>query len=75
MAGKVKTHANDVLLDSLAANAQPVDQHHVVGEWPSDGRRRAMCPKDPNFKAVVAHTLSGLARSGKLAQLYNKWFQ
>ena len=66
---------DDVLLAGLVANAKNPKDFAIVGEALRVEPYGIMIRKDdPQFKALVDKTLSGLMKSGEINQIYDKWF-
>lgn len=66
---------DDNLLLGLIANAKNPQDYAIVGEPLSVEPIAIMIRKDdPQFKALVDDTVKGLAKSGELTKLYDKWF-
>ena len=66
---------DDVLLAGLIANAKNPKDFMIVGEPFRVEPYGIMLRKDdPQFKAVVDKTLTGLMKSGEINAIYDKWF-
>jgi glutamate/aspartate transport system substrate-binding protein len=66
---------DDVLLAGLIANAKNPKDFAIVGEAFRVEPYGIMIRKDdPQFKALVDKTLSGLMKSGEINKIYDKWF-
>jgi len=66
---------DDVLLAGLIANAKNPKEFAIVGEALRVDPYGIMIRKDdPQFKALVDKTLTGLMKSGEIVTIYNKWF-
>jgi len=66
---------DDVLLAGLIANAKNPKEFAIVGEALRVEPYGIMIRKDdPQFKALVDKTLTGLMKSGEIVTIYNKWF-
>ncbi len=66
---------DDVLLAGLIANAKNPKEFAIVGEALRVEPYGIMIRKDdPQFKALVDKTLSGLMKSGEIVKIYDKWF-
>jgi glutamate/aspartate transport system substrate-binding protein len=66
---------DDVLLAGLIANAKNPKEFAIVGEAFRTEPYGIMIRKDdPQFKALVDKTLSGLMKSGEIVKIYDKWF-
>jgi len=66
---------DDVLLAGLIANAKNPKEFAIVGEALRVEPYGIMIRKDdPQFKALVDKTLSGLMKSGEINKIYDKWF-
>lgn len=67
---------DDILLAGLMANAKDPAQFAIVGPSLRDEPYGVMLRKgDPEFKALVDDTLTGMMKTGEVAKLYAKWFQ
>lgn len=67
---------DDILLAGLMANAKDPAQFEIVGPSLRDEPYGVMLRKgDPEFKALVDDTLTGMMKNGEVAKLYAKWFQ
>ena len=63
-----------ILAGNIAISKNPAD-FRIVGEVPSVEPIAIMMRKDdPAFKKVADDTIRGLAQSGELAKIYDKWF-
>lgn len=66
---------DDNLLMGLIASAKNPQDYAIVGEPLSTEPIAIMLRKDdPQFKGIAHATIAGLAKSGELTKLYNKWF-
>jgi glutamate/aspartate transport system substrate-binding protein len=66
---------DDVLLAGLIANSKNPKDFAIVGEALRVEPYGIMIRKDdPQFKALVDKTLSGLMKSGEIVKIYDKWF-
>lgn len=66
---------DDVLLAGLIANAKDPKEFMIVGDPFRVEPYGIMLRKDdPQFKALVDKTLSGLMKSGEINKIYDKWF-
>ncbi len=66
---------DDVLLAGLIANSKNPKEFAIVGEALRVEPYGIMIRKDdPQFKALVDKTLSGLMKSGEIVKIYEKWF-
>ena len=66
---------DEVLLAGLIANAKNPKDFAIVGPALSTEPYGIMLRKDdPQFKALVDKTLSGLMKSGEINKIYAKWF-
>jgi len=66
---------DDVLLAGLIANAKDPKEFAIVGDPFRVEPYGIMLRKDdPQFKALVDKTLSGLMKSGEINKIYDKWF-
>jgi glutamate/aspartate transport system substrate-binding protein len=66
---------DDVLLAGLIANAKDPKEFAIVGEALRVEPYGIMIRKDdPQFKALVDKTLTGLMKSGEIVKIYDKWF-
>ncbi len=66
---------DDVLLAGLIANAKNPKEFAIVGEALRVEPYGIMIRKDdPQFKALVDKTLTGLMKSGEINKIYDKWF-
>jgi len=66
---------DDVLLAGLIANAKNPKDFMIVGEALRVEPYGIMIRKeDPQFKALVDKTLTGLMKSGEIVKIYDKWF-
>jgi len=67
---------DDILLAGFRANARkPADFKLLEQAYPSDPYALMLRRDDPQFKALVDATLSGLMQSGEFDKLYAKWFE
>ncbi|MCZ4305065.1 transporter substrate-binding domain-containing protein [Zoogloeaceae bacterium G21618-S1] len=67
---------DDILLAGLMANAKDPAQFEIVGPSLRDEPYGVMLRKgDPEFKALVDGTLTGMMKNGEVAKIYTKWFQ
>jgi glutamate/aspartate transport system substrate-binding protein len=67
---------DDILLAGFRANARkPADFKLLDQAYPSDPYALMLRKGDPQFKALVDATLSGLMKSGEFDKLYAKWFE
>jgi glutamate/aspartate transport system substrate-binding protein len=67
---------DDILVAGFRANAKiPGDFKLLDSAYPSDPYALMFRRDDPQFKALVDETLTGLMRSGEFAKLYTKWFE
>lgn len=67
---------DDILLAGLKANAKkPEDFKLLDRSYTADPYALMFRRDDPQFKALVDDTLTGLMRSGEFEQLYVKWFE
>jgi len=67
---------DDILLAGFRANARkPADFKLLEQAYPSDPYALMLRRDDPQFKALVDATLSGLMKSGEFDKLYAKWFE
>lgn len=67
---------DDNLLMGEIANSKAPQDYELVGEPLSTEPIAIMLRKDdPQFKGLVTATINGMAKSGELAKLYNKWFE
>jgi len=66
---------DDVLLAGLIANSKNPKDFAIVGEPFRVEPYGIMIRKDdPQFKALVDKTLTGLMKSGEINKIYDKWF-
>ena len=66
---------DDVLLAGLIANSKNPKEFAIVGEALRVEPYGIMIRKDdPQFKALVDKTLTGLMKSGEINKIYDKWF-
>ena len=66
---------DDVLLAGLIANSKTPKEFAIVGEALRVEPYGIMIRKDdPQFKALVDKTLTGLMKSGEINKIYDKWF-
>jgi glutamate/aspartate transport system substrate-binding protein len=66
---------DDVLLAGLIANSKNPKDFLIVGDAFRVEPYGIMIRKDdPQFKALVDKTLSGLMKSGEINKIYDKWF-
>jgi glutamate/aspartate transport system substrate-binding protein len=66
---------DEVLLAGFVANAKNPKDFAIVGPALSTEPYGIMLRKDdPQFKALVDKTLSGLMKSGEINKIYAKWF-
>jgi glutamate/aspartate transport system substrate-binding protein len=66
---------DDILLAGFRANARsPGDFKLLEQAYPSDPYALMLRRDDPQFKALVDETLTGLMKSGEFARLYAEWF-
>jgi glutamate/aspartate transport system substrate-binding protein len=66
---------DDVLLAGLVANAKNPKEFMIVGDALRVEPYGIMIRKDdPQFKALVDKTLTGLMKSGEIVKIYDKWF-
>ena len=66
---------DDVLLAGLIANSKNPKEFAIVGEALRVEPYGIMIRKDdPQFKALVDKTLTGLMKSGEIVKIYEKWF-
>ena len=66
---------DEVLLAGFIANAKNPKDFAIVGPALSTEPYGIMLRKDdPQFKALVDKTLSGLMKSGEINKIYAKWF-
>lgn len=66
---------DDILLYGLIAKSKNPDDYAVVGEFLSYDPYAIMVPEDDSkFRLVVNRTLADLFRSGKVREIYKKWF-
>jgi glutamate/aspartate transport system substrate-binding protein len=66
---------DDVLLAGLIANAKNPKDFAIVGDAFRVEPYGIMIRKDdPQFKALVDKTLTGLMKSGEINKIYDKWF-
>ena len=66
---------DEVLLAGFIANAKNPKEFAIVGPALSTEPYGIMLRKDdPQFKALVDKTLSGLMKSGEINKIYAKWF-
>ena len=67
---------DDILIAGFRANARkPADLKLLEQAYPSDPYALMLRRDDPQFKALVDATLSGLMKSGEFDKLYAKWFE
>jgi glutamate/aspartate transport system substrate-binding protein len=67
---------DDILIAGFRANARkPADFKLLEQAYPSDPYALMLRRDDPQFKALVDATLSGLMKSGEFDKLYAKWFE
>jgi glutamate/aspartate transport system substrate-binding protein len=67
---------DDILVAGFRANAKsPGDFKLLDAAYPSDPYALMFRRDDPQFKALVDETLTGLMRSGEFTKLYTKWFE
>jgi glutamate/aspartate transport system substrate-binding protein len=67
---------DDILIAGFRANARkPADFKLLEQAYPSDPYALMLRKDDPQFKALVDATLSGLMQSGEFDKLYAKWFE
>src|SRR6266498_1379344 len=67
---------DDILVAGFRANAKnPGDFKLLEQAYPSDPYALMFRRDDPQFKALVDETLTGLMRSGEFTKLYTKWFE
>ena len=67
---------DDILVAGFRANAKiPGDFKLLEAAYPSDPYALMFRRDDPQFKALVDETLTGLMRSGEFVKLYTKWFE
>ena len=63
------------IVAGLAAKSKSPADYHIVGEVLSVEPIAIMVRKDdPAFLAAVNKTIDGMAKSGEMAKLYDKWF-
>lgn len=66
---------DDNLLMGLIANSKNPQDYAIVGEPLSVEPIAIMLRKDdPQFKGLVHATITSMAKTGQLTELYNKWF-
>lgn len=66
---------DDILLASMVASSQDPQQWRLLDEaLRVEPYGLILRKNDPEFKALVDHTLVGLMRSGEFQALYDKWF-
>lgn len=66
---------DDILLYGLISNSKKPGDFEVVGEALQVEPYACMVRKDdPKFKALVDGVIGDMMKSGKFAQLYDKWF-
>lgn len=66
---------DDILLYGLIANSKSPDAYEVVADSLQVEPYACMLRKDdPQFKALVNGVIGDLMKSGKFAELYDKWF-
>lgn len=67
---------DDVLLAGQIANLPNPQDFMIIDESLSTEPYAAMFAKDdPQFKALVDKTVTGMISSGRMAELYKKWFE
>jgi glutamate/aspartate transport system substrate-binding protein len=66
---------DDILLAGQIANAANPGDYTIIGESLRTEPYSMMIRKDdPQFKALVDKTISGVMKSGEINQIYAKWF-
>ena len=66
---------DDILLAGQIANSRTPDAFRILGESLRQEPYSMMLRKDdPQFKALVDRTVSGVMKSGEIDRLYAKWF-
>lgn len=67
---------DDILLAGLVANSKNPNDFRLLDDVLRTEPYGIMLRKeDPQFKAVVDRTLSGLMKSGEISRIYSKWFE
>lgn len=67
---------DDILLYGLIKKSKNPDDYKVVGEFLSYDPYAIMVPQnDSEFRLVVNKTLAWLFRTGKINDIYDKWFE
>jgi glutamate/aspartate transport system substrate-binding protein len=66
---------DDILLAGQIANSEKPGDYVIIGESLRTEPYSMMLRKDdPQFKALVDKTISGVMKSGEINQIYAKWF-
>jgi glutamate/aspartate transport system substrate-binding protein len=66
---------DDILLAGQIANSEKPGDYMIIGESLRTEPYSMMLRKDdPQFKALVDKTISGVMKSGEINQIYAKWF-
>lgn len=65
---------DDVLLAGLIAHTTIPSDYKLIEKPLAEEPYGPMLRKDPQFKAVVDKTITGMMRSGELKKLYDAWF-
>ena len=66
---------DDILLAGQIANSRTPDAFRILGDSLRQEPYSMMLRKDdPQFKALVDRTVSGVMQSGEIDRLYSKWF-
>lgn len=65
---------DDILLAGQIANSQTPAAYTFLNETISEEPYAPMLRKDPQFKALVDATVTGMIKSGQMKKLYDTWF-
>ena len=65
---------DDILLAGQIANSKKPGDFKLLSDSISEEPYGPMLRKDPQFKALVDKTITGMMKSGELAKLYATWF-
>jgi glutamate/aspartate transport system substrate-binding protein len=66
---------DDILLAGQIANSGNPGDYTIIGESLRTEPYSMMLRKDdPQFKALVDRTISGVMKSGEISKIYAKWF-
>ncbi|MDL2059641.1 transporter substrate-binding domain-containing protein [Mesosutterella sp. AGMB02718] len=65
---------DDILLAGQIANSKKPGDFRLLKESISEEPYGPMLRKDPQFKALVDKTITGMIKSGEMKKLYDTWF-